>query len=149
MPLHQELWRFNIKCCNSRKKASRTLRTLYPILSSSDLTQRQKTVIYTSIIQAQILYACQAWGHTSKTKIHKLQVLQNRAALTITGADRFTRITQLHEMLNHDKIQARITHLARKTRETYITHENTLIQQIGQSQHSTKLHYRKPTQIIE
>ena len=85
-------------------------------------------------------------AYTTKKNIHKFQVIQNRAALTITGADRHTRTTQLHEMLNLDKIQTRITQLARKTKETYTNHDNTLIQQIAQSQDSTKLHYRRPTQ---
>jgi hypothetical protein len=39
---------------------------------------------------------------------NQVQVLQNRAARTITGADRHTRITQLHEMLNLDTLETRI-----------------------------------------
>ena len=61
---------------------------MYPILSSPDLTQQQKIIIYTSLKGSQILYACQASGHTTKNTIHKLQVIQNSAARTIiTGVE--------------------------------------------------------------
>jgi hypothetical protein len=73
----------------------------------------------------------------------------NRAPRAITGADRYTRITQLHEMLNLDTIQTTIKHLAHKTKETCTHYNNSLIQHIRQSHHSTILHYTKPTQIIQ
>ena len=81
--------------------------------------------------------------------VHKLRVLQNREARTFTGADRYTRITRLHEMFNFDATKTKIKHLARKTKETYTSHDNTLILHIGQSQHNTRLHYKKPTQISD
>ena len=100
-------------------------------------------------LQSQILYACQAWGHTAKNNLYKLQVLQNRAARTITDADRYTRITQLHEMINLDTLETRIKELALKTKYIYTNHDNILIQNIGQSEHSNRLHYRRPTQLTD
>ena len=67
----------------------------------------------------------------------------------VTGADRYTRITQLHEMLNLDTLETRIKQLALKTRDTYTNHDETLIQNIGQSEHSNRLHYRRPTQLTD
>ena len=59
----------------------------------------------TTIYESQLLYACPVWGHAANTHIHKLQVIQNRAARKITGVDMYTRINQLHEMLNNTRQQ--------------------------------------------
>jgi hypothetical protein len=67
----------------------------------------------------------------------------------ITGADRYTRIEQLHDMLNLDTLETRIKQLALKTKDTYTNHDNTLIQNIGQSEHSNRLHYRTPRQLTD
>jgi hypothetical protein len=54
-----------------------------------------------------------------------------------TGADRFTRMTQLHEMLNLDTLETRIKQLALKTIDTYTNHENTQQQTTLQEAHTT------------
>ena len=41
--------------------------------------------IYTSIIQPKIDYAISIWGYTTAHNINKVQRLQNRAAIILTG----------------------------------------------------------------
>ena len=59
----------------------------------SKLSNRLKAVIpsyllllvYTSMIQPKIDYAISIWGYTCRQNLNKIQRLQNRAAIIITG----------------------------------------------------------------
>ena len=119
--------------------ANRTLQTLHAVLTSPDLTQKQKTTIYKSPAQSQLLYACPVWGYAANTHIHKLRVIQNRAACKITGTDMYTGINQLHEMLNITTLDNKIKEITKKLKDTYTDHQNTLIRGIGHV--NTIIHY--------
>ena len=49
-----------------------------PFLSTSDLIS-----FYYSIFSSSMLYGCQIWGLTTRTKLRRIEVLQNRAVRTI------------------------------------------------------------------
>ena len=107
----------------------------------------QKTLLYKTILRPILLYACPAWGHAISTQTQRLQVLQNKIARIITGADRFTRITQLHESLALTYITDMIKLTAKRLKDKYKEHDNPLIRNIGQRQARTNLHYRTPNSL--
>ena len=128
-------------------KTNSRLRQTYPIFTIQALTLNQNTILYKTILRPILLYACPAWGHAISTQTQRLQVLQNKIARIITGADRFTQITQLHESLALPYITDTIKLTAKRLKDKYKQHDNPLIRNSGQRQARTKLHYRTPNSL--
>ena len=64
-------------------------------------------LIYSSIIQPKFDYAIAMWGYTCDNNLHKIQRLQNRAAMIVTG--------------NYDYVTTRGTELVRRLRWMCVT----------------------------
>lgn len=112
------------------RKAYATTKTLYPLLAkTAKTTQQNKKLIYTSILRPIITYAAPIWCHTSKHNIQTLQKYQNKILRLITNSDRYTKITQLHELTNIEYIHTYINKIATKFYKTQ-THHNPLIKNI-------------------
>jgi hypothetical protein len=73
------------------------LRILYPLLNhSSTIQMKCFLLLYTAIIRPLITYACPVWASASKTKIKKLQTLQNKFLRVALKTPWFMRKKQLH-----------------------------------------------------
>ncbi|VVC38838.1 Hypothetical protein CINCED_3A000701 [Cinara cedri] len=73
------------------------LRILYPLLNhSSTIQMKCSLLLYTAIIRPLVTYACPVWASASKTKIKKLQTLQNKFLRIALKAPWFMRNKQLH-----------------------------------------------------
>ena len=59
------------------------LKKIEPVVSTSNLTS-----VYQSIVEPYLDYCSVVWDDISDQHTDKLQILQNRAARVITGADR-------------------------------------------------------------
>lgn len=64
---------------NTRIKASRAMCALYPMLArSSKLSLQNKNIIYKTMIRPIIMYASPIWCHATRTRLKKLQIVQNK-----------------------------------------------------------------------
>ena len=71
------------------------LSRLKPVLPSHMLIY-----IYTRIIQPKIDYAISIWGYTTAHNINKVQRLQNRAAIILTGNTRGIDLVKTLGLMN-------------------------------------------------
>lgn len=130
-----------------RGKSLGRIYQLYPLLSSPFLSIKKRVQLYQSLILPIILYAAPAWGVAARTHLQVLQVVQNKVARIISGADRSTRITQLHEDLNLTYIKDGIKKTTINTYNKTANNTNPLISNLGNYQHENSK-YKMPKSII-
>ena len=59
----------------------------------------------------------------------------------------YSRINQLHEMLNITTLDNKIKEIAKKLKDTYTDHQNKLIRGIGHGHHNLTPHYTTPVML--
>lgn len=104
---------------NTRTKATRAMCALYPMIArTSRLNHRNKNIIYKTMIRPIITYASPIWCNATRTRLKRLQVVQNKCLKMINnlpwryGTDElhrrfnYPKITELLEQ-NHDKFKER------------------------------------------
>jgi hypothetical protein len=74
-------WRLHIETIEA--KAFRTLITIYPLFKSEELSTNIKLTIHKALLWSAMTYVCPVWDFTAKTRLLKLQCLQNRVLHTI------------------------------------------------------------------
>lgn len=130
-----------------RGKVIQRIHQLYPLLTSPALHLHKKRLLYKSLILPIIMYGAPAWGTTANTHIQKLQVLQNKVARIITGADYYTRISQLHDDLQLNYIRDEIIKSTRTLYTSASVNENPLISNLGKYK-KEQLTYKMPACLI-
>ena len=80
-----------VKKCNSGLSALRT--------SRGSLLKETPLAIYPSLIESHLRYGISVWGNCGDTLLTRLQKIQNRAALIITGSDEWAPSAPLLETL--------------------------------------------------
>lgn len=114
--------------------ANKILRMIYPIYNRrSKLSQKNKLIIFKTIIRPVLTYGCPAWQIASKSNIKNLQIIQNHCLRIIGRYPRYERINTMHENINIEFIDEYIKKLTKKYFERIATHDNILIQNIGES----------------
>ncbi len=63
------------------------------------LPQNTLILIYKTLIQSNLIYSCQVWGHTYETHLKKIQIIQNMALRIITSNNYGTDVTNLYNQL--------------------------------------------------
>lgn len=107
----------------SLRKAYGNMKTLFPLLSrDSFLTHKNKKLIYTTILRPTLTYAAPAWCHVSKTTIKPLQIYQNKCLRLINNRGRDTKISDLHEMSQIERIDDFIIRISKTFYETQLKH---------------------------
>lgn len=98
--------KFNGHIKNLVQKGHAAIRLLYPLLNKySKLSSKNKKILYTAIIRPAITYAAPVWCSVPKTSILKLQRIQNKCLRLVLNADRYTKITDLHNLANLETIE--------------------------------------------
>ena len=95
------------------------------------LSQRIKVILYMAIIRSMLLYGCEAWSILANCHKRRFQVMQNKCLRIIFNAPRFTRNSQLHEVVNLPYIEELIVHRVRDMCTHISSHENPLVQIVG------------------
>ena len=113
-----------------RKFAERYSR-INPLFITMKIPLTTKINLYKAYIRSVITYAAPAWMGSSKLKMQKIQVLQNRCLRKIGGYDRYTRIQQLHEDLRVERIEDFVKRLAKKMYDKAGRSRNSTIRTIG------------------
>lgn len=99
---------------NLTQKGHKAIRLLYPLLNkNSKLSVKNKRLLYTAVIRPTITYAAPVWCSVSKTAFKKLQRIQNKCLRLILNADRYTRITELHNVTKLETIQEYTTKISK------------------------------------
>lgn len=114
---------------NTKQKANIIIKLLYPLLKSTSLNLRTKTLLYKSLIRSVITYGIPVWGTAAKTNLNHIQIVQNKLLRIITDAPFYVRNDTLHRDRKMPKIQDWITIVARKLIYAAKTHENPLLQE--------------------
>jgi hypothetical protein len=83
-----------------RKKAAQRMGLLDPLLNSkSNLSVRNRVLLYKQLILPMMDYACPAWRSAARTHVRRLQVLQSKYLRLATCAPWFVNNRQMHEDL--------------------------------------------------
>lgn len=119
----------------ARKAAARQAQ-LYPLINPrSKINPNTALRIYKATILPILTYACPVWtGARDKTKIKKLQIVQNKTLSAIAKTRKGTRIKKLHEDLKMPMINEVITKLNEKFYTTSKDHDNPLISGFANSE---------------
>lgn len=96
---------FDLHIENTRNKATKAMRALYPMLAkSSKLNVKNKNVIYKTMIRPIITYASPIWCNATKTRLKKLQIIQNKCLKQINNLPWRFRTEELHTLTEYPKI---------------------------------------------
>ena len=115
---------------NTLQKAYGAMRNLFPLLSrDSFLTQKNKKLLYTTVIRPTLTYSAPAWCHVSKTTLKPIQIYQNKCLRIITNRNRHTKIDKLHEITKIEKITDHIIKTSKSFFSKQLKH-NKLTQNI-------------------
>lgn len=80
-------------------KSQRLIKALYPLVCrKSLLSQRNKILMFKTIIRPTICYACPVWATCAATHIKRLQRFQNRTLKMMLNLPWHTRTVDVHNM---------------------------------------------------
>lgn len=120
-------------------------RCLYPLLAKkSALSQRNKKLLYTVMLRPIITYASPVWMGVSKTALRPLQSYQNKMLRLITNKDRYTKVTELHQLTDIQTLRDYIQEIGTKFYRDLELHDNEYIQQITATRHDTDITHKHP-----
>jgi len=83
-----------------RKKIVQRIHMLCSLLNSkSELSIRNRVLLFKQLIRPMMDYACPAWRSAARSHVRRLQVLQSNCLRLTTGAPCYVSNRQLHEDL--------------------------------------------------
>lgn len=99
----------------SNERAQKYIMILYSLINRrSQLSLRNKLLIYKSIIRSILFYACPVWGTCAKTHLKKLQVTQNKCLKMIYNLPFHYSTYKLHKKANIKTITESIANQSKK-----------------------------------
>lgn len=102
---------------NTLKKAYNTNRLLYPLMGpKSFLNEKNKKLLYKTIIRPILTYAAPIWSGVSRTAFRPLESYQNKLLRLITNSDRYRKID---DMLQQTGMETLRDHTTRLTQNFY------------------------------
>ena len=134
------------------KKASCLMRSLYPLMISQSLNWINKKLIYTTIVRPVLMYGCPLWCGRSATALSPMQIFQNKWLRLILGRDRYTRITELHELTGIQTIREHVDKVSKKFYTQTQHNRNHLIHNITRKRETnvpTEIKHKFPYQHLE
>ena len=97
---------------NIIKKGNGAIRLLYPLLNKySQLSQKNKKLLYTAVIRPILTYAAPVWSSISATQVLKIQRMQNKCLRLVLNGDRYTKVNYLHKQTGVPEIEKYISKL--------------------------------------
>lgn len=97
------------------EKASKCVKSIYPLLARrSKLSNRNKNVLYKSMIRPMMTYGCPVWHEASACHIKKLQIVQNKCLKLIHNLPWRYPTESLHKVTNYSTVRAFIRNLTDK-----------------------------------
>lgn len=125
------------------RKVHAVLRKLYPLMVyNSALSVKNKKLIYKMIIRPIMTYAAPAWCGASPTNMKMLQVMQNKCLRLILSANRYTRITDLHDSAEIEYFYDYVTNLAENFYQNQLRHNPLTENILSIKYHNLLLEYK-------
>ena len=84
-----------------------------------------------ALIRSLLLYGCEALSILAKCHKKKIQILQNKCLKIIFQATRYTRISELHDVVNLPYIDELMEDRVHKMFHVISTHDNPLVRSVG------------------
>jgi len=105
---------------------------LGPLLNSkSDLSIRNRVLLYKQLIRPMMDYACPAWRSAACSHVRRLQVLQSKYLRLATGAPWYVSNRQIHKDLGGPFFADQIRALTESFDSKLADVGNTLVRQLG------------------
>lgn len=106
-------------------------RKMYWLLSpTSEMTMKNKLLLYQQILKPVWTYGIQLWGCTKKTNLKQIQTFQNKMLRCITNCPWYVRNDDLHRDLRMPTVAEEIRKLAAKHEDRIRRHHNEDLQHI-------------------
>lgn len=122
-------WKEHVK--KKKEELNIKFRKMYWLLGrNSELSIKNKLLLYRQILKPVWTYGIQLWGCTKKTNVKIIQTFQNKALRCIVNAPWYIRNDDLHRDLKMDSISEVITNHAVKHDQRLRQHENTEIRRM-------------------
>lgn len=118
------------KC--TKNKALAAIYSLYPIFNKkSKLSEKNKTIIYKTLIRPIITYAAPVWSSMSKSNYKSLQVIQNKCLKIAGNYPNFYSTSVIHKEMKVEYLSDFTKKIGHKFFLWCTAHENPFIQNIG------------------
>jgi hypothetical protein len=119
-----------------RKRTGQRMDMLGPLLNrKSDLSVRNRVLLYKQLICPMMDYACPAWRSTARSHVRRLQVLQSKCLRLVTGAPWYVSNRQIHEDLGVSLFADHVRALTASFNSKLADVENPLVRQLGRYLH--------------
>ena len=114
------------------KKTTQRMVMLCPLLNrNSDLSIRNRVLLYKLLIRPIMDYACPAWKSAARTHVRRLQVLQSNCLRLATGVPWYVSNRQIHEDLGVPLFADHIRALTASFDSKLADVGNPLVRQLG------------------
>lgn len=115
----------------SIERANKYIKILYPFINRrSELTLKNKLLLFKSIFRPILTYGCPVWGNCAKQHLTKLQICQNKILKIIYHLPKYFSTERLHERDNIEMISDFIQKLHQKYTVRLQSTENPLINEL-------------------
>lgn len=126
-------------------QAKGSMAVLFPLICpKSKLSIRNKCHLYKACVRSIMTYAIPAWAHVSKTRLKKLQVVQNKAIRRAFGAPWYVRNDQLHAESGIPSIRKFIKSLLIKYHARAKDHPNPLMRKAVDYNEDDETRHKRP-----
>jgi hypothetical protein len=92
----------------------------------SELTIKNKLLVYKTILKPIWTYGAPLWGSASTSNIELLQRFQNKVLRTLVNAPWYVPNEQLHTDLGISPVREEITNISHKYKDNLTAHPNEL-----------------------
>ena len=95
------------------------------------MSQRIKITLYVALVRSMLLYGCEAWSILAKCRKRKIQIFQNKCLKIILQAPRYTRISELENVVIVPYIDELLEDRVYKMCQTISTHDNPVVRSMA------------------
>jgi len=115
-----------------RIRTAQKMGMLGPLLNmKSDLSVWNGVLLYKQLIRPLMDYASTAWSSAARSHVRKLQVLQSKCLLLVTGAPWYVSNRQIHEDIGVPLLADHIRALTESFASNLTNVGNPLVRQLG------------------
>lgn len=107
------------------------IKILYPLINrKSKLNVKNKILIFKTIFQSIMLYACPVWSNCADCHKNKLQIIQNKCLKIILKLPYYYPTTSVHKIANVPMIDQQIKKVTKTFLQKCLASENPLITEL-------------------
>lgn len=140
-------WQSHINYLSTRARGR--LGILKPLLhQKSSLSIQNGLTLYKTLILPIMTYACCIWGTIPKSKLDKLQIVQNVALRRATKSPWYVRNADIHRQSKIPRISGQILNTAQNFYKNLTKVNNPLVNSLGSYDESLPTKHKRPKAIL-